>query len=327
MSPVRPAGGSPVVSVVIPYFQRDSAVLRRAVESVGGQRFGDEVEVLVVDDSSPVPAEESLRGVELPANIQVRIVHQPNGGPASARNRGLRERSASSRYIAFLDSDDTWSPDHLQRAVVALTHGASFYFADHFQLGQAISAFDRAKRIDVRCHENLAALDDAFFFQGEMRDQIFLGNVIGTSTVVFDARRHPGITFREEFYSAGEDYLCWLDFAADGARFAFSVRPEATYGRGVNVYSGAVWGTDEHLIRIQNEIRFLRTAVRIHRLSEPVRRHIAARQRSLHRDFVGSLIQRIRSTRAVPWRIVWLQARANPFMTVAGVMSYVGLKL
>ncbi len=327
MSSTPSVDKSSSISVIIPFYQRDPGILRRALDSIRMQTYRGSMEVLVVDDASPVPAEESTRGLQLPENIQIRTVRQNNGGPASARNRGLRERSRTSQFVAFLDSDDAWSPEHLERAVAALRAGATFYFADHFQLEQRVSAFDRARRIDTTRHEKIAALDEAYFFQGDMCDQILLGNVIGTSTVVFDAQRHPGIQFREEFFSAGEDYLCWMDFASDGARFAFSMRPEATYGRGVNVYSGAAWGTDAHLVRIQNEIRFLQTANRIHRLSEAAQRHVAARHRALHGDFVGSLIQRIRSKREVPWGIALEQTRKTPLMTAWGVMAYARKKL
>lgn len=327
MSSVQSAGPHFLVSVVIPFFQREPGPLRRALDSICAQSLNEPIEVLVIDDASPVPAAELAHGVTLPERVQLRVVRQENGGPASARNRGLRERSRSSRFVAFLDSDDTWSAKHLERGVAALSAGASFYFADHFQLEQRVSAFDRTKRIDVARHKKIPTLDGAYFFDGDMREQIMLGNLIGTSTVMFDAHHHPDVMFREEFYSAGEDYLCWMDFAAEGARFAFSMEPEATYGRGVNVYSGATWGTDAHLVRIQNELRFLRTADRVHRLSDPVRRHIAERQRSLRGDFVGSLIQRIRSAQDVPWGIVWNHVKADPSAIVSGGGAYLRLKL
>ena len=41
----------------------------------------------------------------------VQVIVQPNGGPGSARNTGLDSAPPDTRYIAFLDSDDEWTPD------------------------------------------------------------------------------------------------------------------------------------------------------------------------------------------------------------------------
>lgn len=65
-------------------------------------------EVVVVDDGS---TDDLVRRVATIAPA-VRFVRQPNGGPAAARNRGLRE--VSSEFVAFLDVDDQWPADRFQ---------------------------------------------------------------------------------------------------------------------------------------------------------------------------------------------------------------------
>ncbi len=101
---------SPRVSVVVPTRDR-SALLRRAVTSILNQTFHD-LEVIVVDDGS---ADESARRV---AEIDARIRYARHEFPraeCAARNTGIR--LARGRYLAFLDDDDEWMLEKLERQV------------------------------------------------------------------------------------------------------------------------------------------------------------------------------------------------------------------
>ena len=106
------------VSVVIPLYNKEPYV-RRALESIAAQTFGD-YEVIVVDDGS---TDEGARVVEefareSTAGARLRLVSQPNAGPGAARNRGLAE--ARGRFAAFLDADDEWLPEFLSEGVKLL---------------------------------------------------------------------------------------------------------------------------------------------------------------------------------------------------------------
>ncbi len=102
------------VSVVIPTFNRWPMVAE-AVVSVMAQRTVD-FELIIVDDGS---TDET--GARLPCLIKaLDVTHHPvsilrteNYGPAAARNRGVT--AARAPFIAFLDSDDLWEPDKLER--------------------------------------------------------------------------------------------------------------------------------------------------------------------------------------------------------------------
>src|SRR5262245_8297229 len=125
------------VSVIIPFFQRDPGILERALKSVRSQRIPDgwRVQVIVVDDGSPVPASGEVIALTLPEPIQLQVIRQDNGGVGMARNRGLQEAAASASLIAFLDSDDSWPDEHLARAIRATEQGYDFYFADNRREG------------------------------------------------------------------------------------------------------------------------------------------------------------------------------------------------
>jgi len=91
-----------LISVIIPVYNTDAALLNACVNSVLNQTHR-QVELLIVDDGSETAAaEECDRLAETDSRISV--IHKPNGGVSSARNYGLE--NAKGDYIAFLDSDD-----------------------------------------------------------------------------------------------------------------------------------------------------------------------------------------------------------------------------
>jgi glycosyltransferase involved in cell wall biosynthesis len=97
----------PQVSVIIPSYNGANYV-QQAVDSVLRQTYGAS-EIIVVDDGST----DATRQVLLPyvRERKISYLYQKNGGPAKARNAGIR--AARGRYIAFLDADDRWYPDKL----------------------------------------------------------------------------------------------------------------------------------------------------------------------------------------------------------------------
>jgi glycosyltransferase involved in cell wall biosynthesis len=111
----------PDVTVVIPTYNRP-ALLRRAVASAWAQEQVS-LEVIVVDDGSmpPVTASDVPQGVIVTRN-------GASGGVVSARNLGVQQARAP--WIAFLDDDDWWAPDHVHRLLTAVTRAkAGFAYA------------------------------------------------------------------------------------------------------------------------------------------------------------------------------------------------------
>ncbi len=97
------------ISVIIPTYRRSQFVLQ-AVQSVLKQSF-DSIEVIVVDDYSCDNTSDILKGINDPRVVFVQ--HDANKGAPAARNTGLSVSSGS--YIAFLDDDDYWQPDKLEK--------------------------------------------------------------------------------------------------------------------------------------------------------------------------------------------------------------------
>lgn len=101
---------SPTISVVIPAYNRDT-YLGEAVESVLAQPV-EPIEIIVVDDGSTDRTAEVAEGFD-----GVLCIRRDRGGAAAARNTGVNH--ARGELIAFLDSDDRWRPDKLERQLAA----------------------------------------------------------------------------------------------------------------------------------------------------------------------------------------------------------------
>lgn len=302
-----------MITVIIPYYQRTPGILAKALASIAAQHNCPlPVHVIVVDDASPAPAAAEIAPNETPP-YTLQVIVQPNGGPGAARNAGLDNAPKETKYIAFLDSDDEWTPDHLARAVAALHSGFDFFFADLYQLGQTTSAFLRAGRIQTSEHPLIPNVPSGLHaYQGDMLDQIIRGNLIGTPTVVYDFLRFSKQRFRVEFTNAGEDYLFWMEMVQNHAKIAFSSQPEVLCGKGVNVYSGAGWGSEQHLLRVHNELKYRKTTAKIFALTADQHLHLQTSIRALRVAFFRDLLHRLTHRQKLPFKLLAAHFALDP---------------
>ncbi|MBY8872431.1 glycosyltransferase [Micromonospora sp. PLK6-60] len=136
---------TPVISVCIAVRNRPD-LLVKSVRSVLAGDFPD-YEVVIVDDGSTVPVQESLAGAGLLADDRIRLVRQPPAGISAARNTALRV--ARGRYVTVLDSDDELAPDGLSRIHAALAGtGARWVYTDYEELTSAGSRVIRLPSFD-----------------------------------------------------------------------------------------------------------------------------------------------------------------------------------
>lgn len=98
-----------LVSVIIPVFNREKTI-GRAVESVLAQTYRD-IELIVVDDGS----QDNTIDVLTHFGSRLRLITQKNAGPSAARNTGIK--ASSGEIVAFLDSDDSWLPEKIEKQV------------------------------------------------------------------------------------------------------------------------------------------------------------------------------------------------------------------
>jgi len=114
----------PKVSVIIPTYNAAN-YLSETIESVLAQTYKD-FEIIVIDDGST----DNTKEVVAPYLDRIMFLEVPNGGPAKARNRAIRE--SSGKYVAFLDADDIWYPDKLERQLTVFAENKhySLVFSD-----------------------------------------------------------------------------------------------------------------------------------------------------------------------------------------------------
>lgn len=204
----------PDFSVVIPLYNKRSFV-RRAVESVLAQRFA-EFELIVVDDGSTDGGAELLGDV---ADARMRIVRQVNAGVAAARNRGIAE--SRSDWIALLDADDWWRPDHLVELAAAVSR-----FPDAGIVAARVQQVRAGKLIDRdRDRDEPRRIRSIDYFAEAARNIL----IVHTSAVALRGEAVRAISgFRD--LRPGQDIDCWSRMALI-APVAVSNRQTAYYAR------------------------------------------------------------------------------------------------
>jgi glycosyltransferase involved in cell wall biosynthesis len=203
--PKNIVAGRPAASVIIPAY-RASADIAVALDSVFAQTFAHH-EVIVVNDGSPDTAE--LEAALEPFRARIHYIVQPNRGAGAARNAGIR--AAKGRYLAFLDADDRWTPDFLERQLAFLEANpkCDLVYADALLSGE--SALAGRRFMDTAPSEG----DVTLLSLVQQRCNIVLSTVVARRSVVVKA----GLF--DETLRRGQDFELWLRLAWTGARLAY----------------------------------------------------------------------------------------------------------
>jgi GT2 family glycosyltransferase len=220
------ADQTPIVSVVIPAYN-SASLITTCLNSVFAQTFRD-FEVIVINDGSPDT--ELLERNLAPYSTRVRYLKQPNRGPSAARNLGVLE--SRGQYVAFLDSDDFWFPQHLATQMAALQKDPllGLVYSDSLltRNGEIVGrTFDREEQVLPVTFESL------------LTEQC----TVGTSTTVASRQALIDAGLFDEKMNRAEDFDLWLRMAFRGTRM--------THHREINVchtLSGSGLSADGYLM-------------------------------------------------------------------------------
>ncbi|TPG49581.1 glycosyltransferase family 2 protein [Roseomonas nepalensis] len=197
----------PDVSVVIPAYNA-AKTIGNTIETVLAQTVPAK-EIIVVDDGS---ADDTAMVAEGYGPF-VKVIRKQNGGPASARNLGVRQ--AAGEWIALLDADDLWAPDKLERQLRLV--------ADP-EVGLVHTLTDGQR----------AQVPTTLSFE-----QLWDRNWIVNSTVLLRKKAFENLGGFDETRDliSVEDYNFWLRLAASGWKILLCPEPLTQYTRGIGISS------------------------------------------------------------------------------------------
>lgn len=207
------------VTVIMPSFNR-SAFITRALESVRTQTAWP-FEILVVDDASVDDTVARVEAWRDETGFPVRIERLTrNVGAAAARNHALH--LATTRYIAFLDSDDEHLPDTLALLVAALeeTPGAVLAFADATKVTptKTIPNAMFGSKVDIGAISDPAGAPEQRRFKLRDPKGAFLkASLIATCSTCFLRTEAIEVGGMPAGFRNGEDWLFWLKLSQRGA--------------------------------------------------------------------------------------------------------------
>ena len=185
----------PLVSVIMPCYNMERFIAR-SVASVMGQTYAD-WELLVVDDASTDKTVEIVRPFcEQDDRVNL-IANTRHAGIAESRNQALS--IARGRYLAFLDADDIWHPDKLERQLA---------FMQDNEAGFSYSAYELIDEEDLPLQKTIATIGD-LTYEGYLRNTI-----IGCSTVMVDKEKVGEIKVPN--FRTSEDTATWLNLLRNG---------------------------------------------------------------------------------------------------------------
>ena len=195
----------PLVSVIIPAYQAAEHI-REALDSVFAQTYPN-FEVVLVNDGSPDT--EALEQAIRSYGERLIYIRQENRGPSGARNTAIR--TARGKYIACLDSDDIYLPEHLARLVplleeqgLDLVYCDSYFMKDRVHVGRSSvgRAFERQPQSPPVTFEKLLTEECA----------------VTTSAVVASRQAMIDAGLFDERYRRSEDFDLWVRMSFRGAK-------------------------------------------------------------------------------------------------------------
>ncbi|MDO4490585.1 MAG: glycosyltransferase family A protein [Lachnospiraceae bacterium] len=189
-------GYRPLISVIMPAYNAEQTI-EKAIRSVCSQTYSN-LELIVINDCSSDGTAELLSTM---AQQDSRIhfhTNEHNLGAAGSRNRGIG--LCQGAYTAFIDSDDFWYPEKLERQLTCMEKNrASICYT-------AYGILDAEKNELVKVYHIPERTD----YTGLLKE-----NVIGCSTVMMDTELLKRHMFQPGFYH--EDYALWLKCLKEGA--------------------------------------------------------------------------------------------------------------
>jgi glycosyltransferase involved in cell wall biosynthesis len=189
----------PFFSVIIPLYNK-AEYISECIESALNQTFED-YEIVIVNDGS---TDKSVSIVESFTSDKIELIHQENLGVSIARNTGCTH--ASGNYLAFLDADDLWKPNHLEALKESIDKfkNAGLYCNNY--LINYNKSHTRPAQLNFNLPNQPIIIED--FFKSSLKD-----TVAWTSATAISKNKFIANGMFNPLYTTGQDLDLWIRMA------------------------------------------------------------------------------------------------------------------
>lgn len=179
------------VSVIVPNYNCEKFI-EETVNSVINQTYKN-WELLIVDDCSTDGSVEVIKKLQAADGRIKLFINEKNSGAAASRNKALKE--ASGKWIAFLDSDDLWLPDKLEKQIAFMEeNGYKFSYTAYEHIDENSNALN----VRVTGPKVLS------------KRKMFRYCYPGCLTVMYDSSDVGAVQIPDEIANGENDYAIWL---------------------------------------------------------------------------------------------------------------------
>lgn len=186
-----------LVSIIMPSYNSE-VFIRQTIESVKKQTYKN-WEFIIVDDASTDNSRSIIREYLMEDSRIKLITLQETVGPGEARNMAIK--SAKGHYIAFLNSDDLWEPNKLEKQLEFMqAHNLAFSYTDYQFIDESNLAY-----------EPVIKMSNQLTYQDLLRNTA----AIGTSTVMIDQYKVGKVQLTNNRHIP-EDFALWLSILKRG---------------------------------------------------------------------------------------------------------------
>jgi len=193
-----------IVSVIMPTYNREN-YLRYAIDSVLNQTYKN-LELHIIDDGSTDGTRDLVNSYD---DNRIKYYHQGNRGQSVARNVGIK--NASGKFICFLDSDNLWKLDKLERQIKLMDENRDY---------QIIYGENEIINEDGQVQPTQQTIRR---YSGNITEQLLIYNCINFNTTMIRIECFQEMGGINENTRAGEDYELFLKFSI---RYRFMYVPE-----------------------------------------------------------------------------------------------------
>jgi len=186
------------LSVIIPLFNKEKDIVD-TLTSVCNQTFID-FEIIIVNDGSTDSSVEKIKSL---TDNRIQLYSKNNEGVSAARNFGVEK--ANTNYVAFLDADDYWYPNHLENLLSLINK-----FPEHSWYA---AAYDKKRNKNLTTPMDSPIREKGPYWSGEIEDffkNSYVDCLINSSSVCFRKDFYTSLNGFNSVLTHGEDIDLWI---------------------------------------------------------------------------------------------------------------------